>query len=149
MAAPLTPLEAWLTVSLTFGLLSLITGLFITTVYRLRVRGLADAGLAQVLFLPERRRTVFWLLAILGILFILGGLVQALESLGWLSTIVLNVLVSIVYLGGAVCLVLLIGVGLRPTALTVDQQAEVVRASQEYMMVAFAPIQSRSPPPAE
>jgi hypothetical protein len=149
MPAPLTPLETGVTLGLTIGLLGLITGLFLTMFFRLRRRGLLDRGLAQVFFLPGRRSTVFRLVSTLGVLFILGGLVQALESLGWLSTIVLNVLVSIVYLGGALCMVLLITVGLRPTPLTDEQRAEALRSSQDFMMLAFAPVEARLPPPPD
>jgi|HubBroStandDraft_1064217.scaffolds.fasta_scaffold450893_1 hypothetical protein len=147
MTAPLTPAEMWLTLGLSLGLLGLISILLLATVLRLRARGLTDAGLAQVLFLPERRRIVFRLIVTLGFLFILGGLVQALESLGWLGTIELNVLVSVVYLGGAVCMVLLIAVGLRPTPLTEVQRAEVVRSSRDFMLMAFMPYDAGPPPP--
>jgi hypothetical protein len=147
MTAPLTPAETWLTLGLSIGLLGLISVLLLATVLRLRARGLTDAGLAQVLFLPERRRIVFRLIVTLGFLFILGGLVQALESLGWLGTIELNVLTSVVYLGGAVCMIVLITVGLRPTPLTEDQRAEVVRSSRDFMMMAFAPLDAGPPPP--
>jgi vacuolar-type H+-ATPase subunit I/STV1 len=146
MSAPLTPAETYLTLGLTIGLLGLITGLFLAMIVRLRKRGLLDQGLAQVIFLPGRRSRVFMLVSALGVLFILGGLVQALESLGWLSTIVLNVLVSIVYIGGALCMILLITVGLRPTPLSDDQRAEAVRSSREFMMLAFAPVEARQPP---
>jgi hypothetical protein len=146
MLAPETPAEVVLTLALTIGLLGFITILFAATVLRLRARGLLDQGLAQVLFLPERRKTVFRLIILLGVLFLLGGLVQALESVGWLSTIVLNALVSVVYIGGAVCMILLITVGLRPTSLTVTQREDALRSSQEFLMLAFAPMDSRDPP---
>jgi len=80
MSAPLTPVETWLTLGLTFGLLALISGLYLTMVLRLQSRGLVDSGLAQVVFLPERRKKVFRLFTTIGALFILGGLVQAFES---------------------------------------------------------------------
>ena len=114
-------------------------------VIRLRKRDLLDQGLAQVVFLPERRTMVFWLLTALGVLSITGGAVQALESLGWLTTIELDILTSVVYIGGSICMILLITVGLRPTPLTKDQQAEVVRASREIFMLAFLPVGAQEP----
>lgn len=63
------------------------------------------------------------------------------------TTFELNVLVSIVYVGGAVALILLFTVGLRPTPLTEDQRAEVMRLSQALLMLPFAPIDARPLPP--
>jgi len=46
-------------------------------------------------------------------------------------------------------MILLITVGLRPTPLTKDQGSEVVRSSQQFMMLAFAPVDAQQPfPPA-
>ena len=68
---------------------------------------------------------------------------ESLASLGLISEFGEHVISTIAYLGGAVCLFLLIWVGLRPAELTADRRAELERSSQELILLAFAPADVR------
>ena len=147
MGPALTALQSDIVLGVTLGLLTLIAALFLRTLLQLRARGLLSQGLAQVLFLPERRKWVYVLITLLGVLFVASGLIQAFAAVGTIDQIGFDVGLIIAYVGGAACMILLITVGLRPTSLTDTEREAVVRSTQEFMMLAFAPMDARNPPP--
>ena len=146
MVNELPPNETLLIVSVTLGLLAILAGILVGTVYRLRARGLLTQGLAQVLFLPGRRKKVFWLITLLGVLFVASGIVESFDSVGWLTSLEVDLLTSIIYGSGGLCMMLLVLVGLRPTSLTEAQRVELARISQDFLLLAFAPVDAREPP---
>jgi len=135
--------DSVLTLIATFGLLATVLGFFVLMLERLRRQGALEKGLIHVVFLPERRRNFLWLIFLLGFFFVLSGLNESLTFLGVFDVLTEDVLATVAYVGGAVCLLLLIWVGLRPAEIPAERRAELERSSQELIMLAFAPAEVR------
>ncbi len=105
-----------------FGTLAALLGFLALMLERLRRRGALEAGLIHIVFLPERRRAFLRLITLLAIFFILSGLNATLVSVGAVNTLTENVVNSVAYAGGAISLLLLIWVGLRPVNLPADRK---------------------------
>jgi hypothetical protein len=127
-----------------FGTLAALLGFLALMLERLRRRGALEAGLIHIVFLPERRRAFLRLITLLAIFFILSGLNATLVSVGAVNTLTENVVNSVAYAGGAISLLLLIWVGLRPVNLPADRRLELERSSQEMILLAFAPSEARN-----
>jgi high-affinity Fe2+/Pb2+ permease len=143
MPLPIEDPDSILTLIATFGLLALVLGFFLLMMWRLHRQGALDKGLVHLVFLPERRRNFLRLIALLAFFFILSGLNESLNYLGLVSELTQDVVSAIAYGGGALCLLLLIWVGLRPAEITPERRVELERSSQEMILLAFAPAEAR------
>jgi len=143
MTGGLGSTESILILVATIGVLAAILGFFLLMLERLRREGDLDRGLVHIVFLPERRRNFLRLISLLAVFFILSGINTALASVGLVGALTQDVLSSVAYIGGAVCLFLLIWVGLRPADIHPDRRAELERTSQEMVLLAFAPADAR------
>jgi hypothetical protein len=131
----------------TIVVLGSILGFFLLMLERLRRRGDLQTGLIHIVFLPERRRNFLRLISLLAVFFILSGINTSLASVGFLDLLTQDVVSTVAYVGGAVCLFLLIYVALRPAEIEEHRRAELERSSQELIMLAFAPADAREAPP--
>ncbi len=146
MSGPLGTTDSILILAATLGALAFLLGFFGFMLERLRRRGDLQRGLIHVVFLPERRRAFLRLIGLLSFFFILSGLNESLESIGLISALTADVVSTISYVGGAMCLLALIWVGLRPAEITPERRAHLERSSQEMILLAFAPSEAGDGP---
>ncbi len=140
-----------ITVVASAGLVTLLTAVLVVMLLRLRHEGTLATVLVHVVFLPERRRRVLGLIVALAVFFILAGCDAALTSLAVLNGTVQSLANAVVFGGGALALLLLMLVALRPPAIDPARRAELRRASEEFLLLAFAPAEVHdglgAPPP--
>jgi hypothetical protein len=141
MEAHLGFVESFLILLLTLGLLGAILIFFLASLERLRRRGVLQRGLIHLVFLPERRRKLLGLTGLLVVCFLLSGMNDSLDAIGLLTPLTYDILSSVAYGGGALALIFLIWVTLRPVEIAPGRRAELERSSQEMLMLAFAPIE--------
>ena len=119
-------------VSDALGLAVLAASLGVVALSLVLLRGRADlahvlAGLAQVAFLPARRRRFLVLLVVEAILFLAAGTLLGLRSLGDLPFDP-DVGVAVAFLGGLFAMGLLAWTALRPRVMTPDERQAMERA---------------------
>jgi hypothetical protein len=145
------PLPLWLSVVIVTLIVTLPGAMLAMLVYllgRLKSRRLLQQGLFQIIFLPEKRTRFLTLLILLATFFLASGAVEGLNSVGFITTLELQILTPITFLGGAVWLFLLIWTSLHPGRLSASDVATLETAPAEFFSLAFAamePTPDRSP----
>jgi hypothetical protein len=98
-------------------------------------------GLAQVVFLPEKRRRYLWLMSLEGSLFVLSGLVLGVVLLLGLSIAIGLVAFVLLFLGAMGFMTSRTALGLRRSELTEEQKEAVRRELPNALQgIAFIPL---------
>ncbi|MCI4345407.1 MAG: hypothetical protein L3K07_01430 [Thermoplasmata archaeon] len=118
------------TVDLILGLAGILLPIGILSaalflVVRLAGRGDLRRGLAFIVFLSERQRTLVLCFAVTVMLFLLSGVFDGLTLLSILPEVVSDVAISLSDVGATVALLLLLVVGLRPRSLSPREAAAI------------------------
>ncbi|MCI4321554.1 MAG: hypothetical protein L3K18_02300 [Thermoplasmata archaeon] len=138
----MTPaLPLWLSIVIVTLIVTLpgaMLGMLVFLLVRLHSRRQLQKGLFQIIFLPEKRTRFLTLLILLATFFLASGAVEGLSSVGFVSTLELQILTPITFLGGALWLFLLIWTSLNPGRLTAAEIATLETAPAEFYSLAFA-----------
>ena len=100
-------------------------------------------GMAQVVFLPEKRSHYLWLMSIEGALFVLGGIAFGLSETGVVPGALGRFAFAALFLLGLVFLTVRSAVGLSPSPLTEADRATIRRSAPAVLdSLAFIPLDS-------
>ena len=118
-----------------------MVALAIAMLRSLERRKLLARGLVYIMFLPEKRRRFLWLFTLFATFFVLSGIVDAISGVGLVGPTPSLYMSTVTFVGGGLCLFLLIATSLHPGQLTVEEQATLDRLPKGFFGLAFAPLE--------
>jgi len=131
------------------GILALIAELVVIStafalLFRLWRRGELQKGLAQIVFLEDRRRRFARLFGLLSVVLLGLGLVGSLSALNILSYTELQTIDPSLFILGVITLFAILLYGLRPTKLTESDEETLRAAPQALFSMGLIPILIRA-----